>query len=166
MPKLVSMGPMSAVAESRPPMATPRVAAGLLVVDGASVLMVRPTYKPYWDIPGGYVEPGESPRQACLREVHEELGIEVTELQLAAIDWAPNDREGDKILFLFVSADLHGVSPESLRFPDRELSEARYVRLDQLDEFTIPRLALRLAATAKAVLAGDSPLYLEHGGLM
>src|SRR4051794_6081139 len=35
----------------------------------------RPTYKAYWDIPGGYVEPGETPRDACVREVYEELGI-------------------------------------------------------------------------------------------
>ncbi|MEW1738800.1 NUDIX hydrolase [Nocardia beijingensis] len=155
---------MSAAAETHPPMATPRVAAGIVVVNGDSVLMVRPTYKPYWDIPGGYVEPGESPRQACVREVHEELGVVVTELQLAAVDWAPNDREGDKMLFLFVSPDLNGIDAATLQFPDRELAEARYVKLDQLDEFTIPRLAQRLTATVKAVLAGEVPLYLEHGG--
>jgi ADP-ribose pyrophosphatase YjhB (NUDIX family) len=45
-------------------MARPRVAAGLLVHDDQGrVLMVKPTYKDGWDIPGGYVEPDESPAQ-------------------------------------------------------------------------------------------------------
>ncbi|MBX6722278.1 MAG: NUDIX hydrolase, partial [Dactylosporangium sp.] len=38
------------------------------------VLLVRPTYKPYWDIPGGYVQPGESPLAACKREIRASLG--------------------------------------------------------------------------------------------
>jgi len=36
---------------------------------------VRPDYKPHWEIPGGYVEPGEIPAEACMREVKEEFGI-------------------------------------------------------------------------------------------
>lgn len=57
-------------------MARPRVAAGALFLDAAGrVLLVRPTYKRHWDITGGYVGPGESPRAACIREIHEELGI-------------------------------------------------------------------------------------------
>jgi 8-oxo-dGTP diphosphatase len=60
---------------AQPPMARPLVAAGALFTDPAGrLLMVRPTYKEFWDIPGGYVEPGESPRDACTREVREELG--------------------------------------------------------------------------------------------
>ena len=57
--------------------ATPRVAAGALFLDAEGrVLLVHPTYKDTWDIPGGYVERGESPAAACRREVLEELGID------------------------------------------------------------------------------------------
>lgn len=62
---------------------TPAIAAvptSLLVssfFDGAGrILLVQPRYKDHWDIPGGYVESGETPAQAAAREVHEELGIE------------------------------------------------------------------------------------------
>ena len=82
--------------------ATPRVAAGALFLDDRGrVLLVHPTYKDTWDIPGGYVERGESPAAACRRELKEELGIDRVPLRLINVDWAPNDREGDKLLFLF-----------------------------------------------------------------
>ncbi|WP_410875178.1 NUDIX domain-containing protein [Nocardia sp. A7] len=150
-------------AESRPPMATPRIAAGVVVLSGESILMVRPTYKEYWDIPGGYVEPGESPKNACAREVQEEIGLSVDELLLAAVDWAPNDKEGDKLLFLFISPELNGIDAANLKFPDQELSEARYVSLAELHNFTIPRLAKRLAATVEALISSEVPIYLENG---
>jgi 8-oxo-dGTP diphosphatase len=55
---------------------TKRVGAGLLCRDASGrVLLVRPTYKPSWEIPGGVVETDESPAAAVAREVREELGI-------------------------------------------------------------------------------------------
>jgi ADP-ribose pyrophosphatase YjhB (NUDIX family) len=58
--------------DTTPPIATPRVAAGVLFFDDhGNVLLVDPSYKQGLEVPGGYVEPGESPRAACIREVHE-----------------------------------------------------------------------------------------------
>src|SRR3954447_7945733 len=75
---------------SLPPMARPRVAAGLLMHDDQGrILMVKPTYKDGWDIPGGYVEPDESPAQAAERELAEELNLRRTPGRLLVVDWAP-----------------------------------------------------------------------------
>ncbi|HZM47092.1 MAG TPA: Nudix family hydrolase [Burkholderiales bacterium] len=55
-------------------------AAVILRDDGSFLLGQRPSgkvYAGYWEFPGGKVEPGESPRAALARELHEELGIDV-----------------------------------------------------------------------------------------
>lgn len=45
-------------------------------------LIVKANYKPYWSFPGGVIDKGETPRQAAVREVAEEVGIHLTESQL------------------------------------------------------------------------------------
>jgi len=86
--------------------ATPRLASGALFVDTDKVLLVHKTYGNRWDIPGGYVDRGESPAFACERELLEELGISRTVSRLLVHDWAPNGVEGDKILYVFDCGQL------------------------------------------------------------
>ncbi len=62
-------------------MAVEVVAAVILRADGAFLLAKRPEGKVYagwWEFPGGKVEAGEPPERALARELHEELGIDVT----------------------------------------------------------------------------------------
>jgi len=58
------------------------VAAAVIERPGEFLLAQRPEGKPYsgyWEFPGGKIEPGEEPRAALVRELREELGIEVTQ---------------------------------------------------------------------------------------
>lgn len=152
-----------AVNEHEAKMAHPRMAAGALFFDSAGrVLMVEPTYKDYWDIPGGYVEIAESPLQAAVREVHEELGITPPLGKLLAVDWAPNGSEGDKVLYLFDGGEL---SPEDLAritLQTDELKAFNFLAPVEISERTIPRLARRILAAIDA-RSGVAPVYLEHG---
>lgn len=143
--------------------ATPRVAAGALFLDRARrVLLVHPIYKDTWDIPGGYVEEGESPASACRREVAEELGLDREPRRLLAVDWAPHEQEGDKLLFLFDCGDLAD-DENRIRLDRDELDRWQWVVLDDLDNFVIPRIARRIRTAA--ALNGASGTYLEHGNV-
>jgi 8-oxo-dGTP diphosphatase len=144
-------------------MATPRVAAGALFLDDVGrILLVKPTYKPYWDIPGGYVEPGESPRAACQREIREELGLTVTVGRHLVVDWAPVADEGDKILFIFDGGTLTAAEESCVVLSDNELSEWRYVDDEDLDGRSPARLVRRLRL-AVAARKNSQPVYAEHG---
>lgn len=146
-------------------MAHPRMAAGALFFDEQGrVLMVEPTYKDYREIPGGYVETGESPRQACVREVREELGIHVEVGSLLAVDWAPNPGEGDKVLYVFDGGVLPTNRRAEIRLQDTELRAYDFYQPSELGGLTIPRLARRIRAAVKAREEGRTS-YLEDGQL-
>ncbi len=156
---------MIASAEEARPFATPRVASGVLFVDDQDrVLMLRTTYKSHWEIPGGYVEAAESPLDACIREVQEELGLHVQVKALLAIDWAPHPAEGDKVLFVFDGGILSPDQLAEIKFEDGEIGEWAFVDAAQLDQLTIPRLARRIR---QALLARQQArtLYLQDGSV-
>lgn len=85
-------------------------AAVILRSDGSFLLASRPAGKPYpgyWEFPGGKIETGESPRQALLRELDEELGIAVTE----ATPWIRREFDYTKTrvaLYFFRVTGWHG----------------------------------------------------------
>jgi len=143
----------------------PYVAAGVLFLDDAGrILLVQPTHKNYWDIPGGYVETGETPAQAAAREVREELGIETTVGRLLVADWAPHPNEGDKLLLIFDGGTLTAGQFGRIRLQAKEL--VSYALQDPAEAIAllIPRLSRRVAAAIDAHYAGCIS-YLECGFL-
>lgn len=143
--------------------ARPLVAAGALLFDrDGRVLLVRPAYKPMWDIPGGYVEAGESPLGACIREIAEELGITAHEGRLLVIDWAPAQGEGDKLLFVFDGGTLTPKEQSQVRPDGSEVIEWQFVATDLLEDYVPDRLARRIRTAAKARGVGRTE-YAEHG---
>jgi len=139
--------------------ATPRVAAGVLIEDGRGfVLLVKPTYKEDWDLPGGYVEEGESPREAARREVREELGLDIEPGALLVVDWAPHPDEGDKLLFIF-DGDGQLVNTDALVLQVSEIEVTEFTSPDLFPERLSGRLQLRVAEARRRL----RDVYLEHG---
>jgi 8-oxo-dGTP diphosphatase len=142
--------------------ATPRLASGALFADGGGrIFLVRKTYGNRWDIPGGYVDRGESPASACERELREELGLDRAVRRLLIHDWAPSEAEGDKILYIFDCGEL-GPDEQQIRLDGIEIDGTQWVAVSDLARFVIPRLARRLTSAYRAYKAGEV-LYLEHG---
>lgn len=133
-------------------------AAGALFFDDEDrVLLLRPAYKPDWEIPGGFVEHGETPAQACAREINEELGLAFEPGRILAVDWAPNG--GDKVLFVFDGGVL---DPARIRLDPVEIAGFEFVELSVALARLIPRLSRRVAAAVDARHRGHIA-YLEHG---
>lgn len=146
-----------------PPFARAGAAAGALFFDAEGrAMLVQPVYKRGLDIPGGIVEPGETPYEACVREVREELDIEPPIGRLLVADWAPHPEQGDKILFVFDGGELDEDTLRRIRFADNELSAYRFCPADELEEALAGRMARRIKAAVVARELGET-VYLEHG---
>ncbi|MCX6464444.1 MAG: NUDIX hydrolase [Pseudonocardiales bacterium] len=142
--------------------ARPGCAAGVLFVDDeGGVLLVEPTYAPRWTIPGGPVELGETPREACARAVRERLCLDLPVGELLVVDWAPYVRE-ERVRFVFDGGVLEPAVLESITLAPDDLSAWAFIAPDDLFVMVVPRLARRLAAALDARAAGTGS-YLENG---
>lgn len=153
------------MSDDLPPMARPRVAAGVLIHDKAGrVLLVKPSYKDGWDLPGGYVEPNETPVDAVLREVLEELNASFRIGRLLVCDWAPHPDEGDKLLFIFDGGVMTTAEIDKLLPDGSEILEARFYDRNQLKDVTPSRLTKRISLALQVADAGQLiNVYAEHG---
>jgi len=139
--------------------------AGLLVRDGSGrVLLVEPTYKPNWEIPGGAVDEGESPRECVVREVREELGLEVTPGRLLVLDYQhPEPDRTESMMFVFDGGVVDQAWADRIRVPPEELRGWRFVPPAEMGELASPRLCCRLDHALAAATSAGTTLYLENG---
>ncbi|MFD9304320.1 NUDIX domain-containing protein [Streptomyces sp. NPDC060048] len=142
------------------------VAAGVLLFDDADrVLLVDPTYKAGWEFPGGVVEPGEAPARAGMREVQEELGLEL-ELppELLAVDWEPPCPPAGYggLRLLFDGGRLSAGQAERLRLPGPELRAWRFATREEAADLLPEQRYERLRWALRARERGRA-VYLEAG---
>lgn len=118
-----------------------QVGAGCVFRDRLGrILLVKPTYKEEWELPGGAAEEGESPLCTCQREIKEELGLDVVPERLVAIDYREPipDRRGSALRFVFSGGVLDEAEVEAIRLDSTELSDFRFVSIDELSSHVTP----------------------------
>ncbi|MGH3837923.1 MAG: NUDIX domain-containing protein [Pseudonocardiaceae bacterium] len=117
------------LAEGNAKQARKRVAADVLLSDTVGrVLLVNPTYKDYWDLPGGMAEFNEPPRIAAERELREELGLTITVGRVLVVDWdGPHGPWDDQLVFVFDAGPLTTAQAAGLRTTDDELAGFEFV---------------------------------------
>ncbi|MDQ3558550.1 MAG: (deoxy)nucleoside triphosphate pyrophosphohydrolase [Pseudomonadota bacterium] len=111
-------------------------ACALIDADKRVLITQRPEGKPMaglWEFPGRKVEEGETPEDAVIRELLEELAISVTKPCLAPLTFASHDYPDFHILMpLFVCRRWEGVPVP------REAQRLRWVRASRLRDFSMP----------------------------
>lgn len=138
------------------------VSAGALIFDRSGrLLILKPTYKSGWTIPGGVMEAdGESPWEACKREVAEECGLEVGTGRLVCMDFRrprPGNPGGVRYLF-----DCGSFSDETLAGVVVQEEEISQYRLAEL-RVALTMLRKPIRRRVRAASRGRRLCYLEDG---
>ncbi|MBC3987785.1 NUDIX hydrolase [Streptomyces sp. AC563] len=153
------------LAEGNARQARKRVAADVLLRDAEErVLLVNPTYKPGWDLPGGMAEANEPPEETARRELREELGLDITLYGLLVVDWvAPHGPWDDQLAFVFDGGTLGAREAGTIGPCDGELSEAAFVTQAVAQGLLSDRLRTRFNAAMTSLHAGGRTTYLHDG---
>jgi 8-oxo-dGTP diphosphatase len=125
---------------AQPPRAGERiltvVAVALLDADGRILLAQRPegkTLAGLWEFPGGKLEPGETPETALVRELHEELGVDISTSCLAPLTFASYSyAEFHLLMPLYVCRQWRG------KVTAREGQKLAWVRAERLRDYPMP----------------------------
>jgi 8-oxo-dGTP diphosphatase len=111
-------------------------ACALIDTDGRVLLARRPegkTMAGLWEFPGGKLQPGETPEVALIRELKEELGIDVSAACLAPFAFASHAYERFHLLMpLYLCRRWKGIATP------RENQTLKWVRPPQLPDYDVP----------------------------
>ena len=137
------------------------IAQGVLRTDGDRIALCELTYKQDWDLPGGIVDPGESPATCVVREVKEELGLDVTVRGLLAVNWLPPYRGwDDALLCLFDLGHVPESTIEETVLQPREIKAVHWADAELIVDTVAPYTARMLAEVAMGLRPDTA--YLEN----
>jgi RimJ/RimL family protein N-acetyltransferase/8-oxo-dGTP pyrophosphatase MutT (NUDIX family) len=136
------------------------IAQGLIRNNANEILLCELTYKQEWDLPGGVVDPHESPAQAVVREVREELQVEVLPRSLVAVNWLPSWRGWDDAMLCVFDLGVDDQVIARARLEPRELRALHWCTPDHVERRAAPYLTRMLRRLA---LPTEGTAYLEDG---
>jgi ADP-ribose pyrophosphatase YjhB (NUDIX family) len=109
-------------------------ASGVCLDDQGRILLSRRGIEPFagkWDLPGGFVDEEEHPRDCVRRELREEAGVEIEPLELLGVwmdRYGPSDGSAAVTLNFYWTARIVEGTPE----PDDDVAELRWFGLDEI----------------------------------
>jgi 8-oxo-dGTP diphosphatase len=125
-------------------------AAALIDLDNRVLIARRPEGKSMaglWEFPGGKIEPGETPEETLIRELNEELGIEVCDTCLAPLTFASHSYDTFHLLMpLFICRTWEG------EIRPMEHDEIKWVRAMRLADYPMPAADLPLIPPLRDLL--------------
>ena len=134
-------------------MRTVIVAAGVLFEGGKVLLSQRPEgthLAGSWEFPGGKVDEGEDPKDALVRELREEIGVEVAVKGVLDVTFWRYDDAGKAVLLLFYEVERAPQSP-----PPKAVTVAavRWATAEELDAKLFPPADVAVLAVVRARLS-------------
>lgn len=135
-----------------------RMASSAMILENnaGELLVVKANYKPYWTLPGGIVDKNETPKQAAIREVSEEVGIVLDTVDVsfvAVVDRISNEAQTYQFIF---KAKLAAGAASRITLQKSEIDEYAFVTKDQVFSSD------RTYAQAVRAWATDTHGYIEQ----
>lgn len=129
------------------------------------LLIVKPNYRDGWLTPGGTVEAFESPRAGCIREIKEEIGLDIPNVTLLGINYVQgtlsNGEKDEGIHFVFYGGVLDEKHIAQIKLQKEELEEFKFETLDIACTLLNERLGKRIQEGMIALKNGTT-FYSEY----
>jgi 8-oxo-dGTP diphosphatase len=151
----VTVGPLSEVPR------IPASAGSLIFDEPGRLLILKPSYKKGWTVPGGQINPdGESPWEACQRETLEESGLQVEHGRLVCVDFLrPRTNRPGGVRFLFDCGTFSQEQLAAIQLEDGEIDEYRLLPVAEATALLSGPLQRRVSAS----VGTKHCVYLEGG---
>lgn len=109
-----------------------QAAAGALFFNSTGQLLIlHPTYKNRWEIPGGAIEENESPKEAVEREIREELGLNIKVKRMLVCDyWHPFNGQPENFRFIFEGGVLADEEIKTIKLKEDEIASFEFMAID------------------------------------
>jgi 8-oxo-dGTP diphosphatase len=139
-----------------------RISVGIVILNQANeVLMVKPTYKDHWTLPGGVVDQNESPREACIRETLEETGLKIKPKLILATLYTKDPKYSDESIHLmFFAGKINQKRIDSIITAKGEIEKFQFVCIDELHKFN-KKFAIYAQKYKKEIIEGINFGYME-----
>ncbi|MDF8265739.1 NUDIX hydrolase [Luteipulveratus flavus] len=140
------------------------IAQALIRNERGEVLVCELVYKNFWDLPGGVVDPGESPAHAVVREIREELRLDARIRSLATVSWLPPWHGWDDATLFLFDVEVGGAAEvERAVLEPREIRAVHWVDEVGLKAHAADYTARLVARAVRQLDEGGGTAYLENG---
>lgn len=142
-------------------------AAAVFFNNDGQILLVKPTYKDHWGMPGGEVEVNESPADGCVREIKEELSLNLKKenLKLLSVDYVPQAVTTyffDAFRFVFFAGIFSAEQISKIKLQESELENFEFVDVSELPNRLSAHTARAIEKSVEAYKSAEV-FYLEDG---